>query len=358
MNRPGVIALSSHSLPAAFFTRIGLRAVRMRANGSILGNSVTMAAFITDGEREAIVNVFARRIAVCLVVLIAACSKKETSSTGTTDRSKTAQPSVAVASALEPLPAPSLSSLPGRSLVEVDFYGIICHLKSGNVRRAVLVEHNSHKALLTLPIDYENELQSFFGAAAVSTNGPEASVSIKGMALQLVGTDGRSPVSGYQKDSSFDPQVPGLGGYIPLADLQTAVTGAFPSGPVSAWFELNGGEFVSIPFKCKAKLPTDSAFREFNRYVRGTFVTSTKAKLQIKRSAAAAWQDFPLQAAYVRIKITNGDPTDPDSHFHLFAALSTDTALQIPDPVLDMTQPECKVGGIGTVPGCSNSQWP
>jgi hypothetical protein len=304
------------------------------------------------------VNVFARRIAVCLIVLIAACSKQESSSTETTDRSNKAQPGAAAAGVLEPLPAPSLSSLPGPSLVEIDFYGIISHLKSGNVRRAVLVDDSSHEALLTLPIDYENELQAFFGSAAVSTNGPEVSVSIKGMALQLVGTDGRSPISGYQKDSSFDPQVPGLGGYIPAARLQPGATGAFPAAPVSAWFELNGGEFVSIPFKCKAKLPTDSAFREFNRYVRGSFVTNTKAKLQIKRSATAAWQDFPLQASFVRIKITNGDPADPKSHFHLFAALSTDTALNIPDPVLDMTQPECKVGGIGTVPGCSNSQWP
>lgn len=305
-------------------------------------------------------NVFARGIAVCLIVLIAACSKQETSSTATTDHADKGQPAAAAAAGggLEPLPAPSLSSLPGPSLVEIDFYGIISHLKSGNVHRAVLVDDTSHEAQLTLPIDYENELQAFFGSAAVSTNGPEASVSIKGMALQLVGTDGASPITGYKKDSSFDPQVPKLGGYIPLANLRTDATGAFPSGKVSAWFELNGGKFVSIPFKCKAKLPTDSDFREFNRYVRGSFLTDTKAKLQIKRSAGAAWQDFPLQASFVRIKITNGDPEDPNSHFHLFAALSTDTALNIPDPVLDMNQPECKVGGIGTVPGCSNSQWP
>jgi hypothetical protein len=204
-------------------------------------------------------------------------------------------------------------------LVEVEFYGIICHLKSGNVHRAVLIDDSSHKALLTLPVDYENELKSFFGATAVSTNGSESSVSIKGMALRLVGTDGRPPISGFQKDSSFDPQVPGLGGYIPAAKLRSEATGTFPAGPVSAWFELNGGEFVSAPFKCKAKLPTDSAFREFNKYVRGSIFTNTKAKLQIKRSATAAWDDFPLHATRVRIKISNGDPTDPNSHFHLFA---------------------------------------
>lgn len=303
-------------------------------------------------------NVFARRIAVCLLILVAACSKQESPYTATTETSQPAPKAVATAGGvLDPLPTPSMSSVPGHSLVEVDFYGVICHLKSGNVHRAVLVDDASHKALLTLPVDYENEMKSFFGSAAVTTNGSESSVSIKGMALQLVGTDNRPPISGYQKDPSFDPQVPGLRGYIPEGKLRPEATGTFPSGHVSAWFELNGGEFVSAPFKCKAKLPSDSGYRQFNKYLRGSFFTDTKAKLQIKRSAAAAWEDFPLHASRVRIKVSNGDPTDPNSHFHLFALLSTDEGLQIKDPELEDSA-DCKIGGIGTVPGCSNSQWP
>jgi hypothetical protein len=301
---------------------------------------------------------FIRKMLVCLIVVTAACSKQESSSTATTETSPPERRPVAAAGILEPLPAPSMSSVPGLSLVEVDFYGIVCHLKWGNVHRAVLIDDASHKASLTLPVDYESELKSFFGSTAVSTNGSESSVSIKGMVLQLVGTDGRPPISGFQKDPAFDPQVPGLGGYIPAAKLTSEATGAFPTGVVSAWFELNGGEFVSTPFKCKAKLPTDSAFREFNKYVRGSFFTDTKAKLQIKRSATSAWEDFPLHASRVRIKISNGDQNDPNSHFHLFKYLSTESGLQIKDPEPDKDSAECKVGGIGTVPGCSNSQWP
>ena len=258
------------------------------------------------------------------------------------------------------LQTPTMSSVTGPALVEVEFFGVIAHVKSGNIRRAVIVNDAAHEPLLTMPKVYKAQLEALFGASAVvcHESKPECTVPIKGMTLRVVGIDDAAPFSGYQKGPNYDDLVDGLYG-MGVTNLHADVTNPFPSsnGPVAGWFELNGGEVTPTKLRCRAKFPSGN-YKQFNKFLRLSLFTRTKPRLEVKKSAAGRWLQLPLNATRVQMRISNypqnqADLTNP--HFHLFGKLN-DPEVAIPDPTPENSQ-DC-INGVGTVPGCSNSQWP
>jgi hypothetical protein len=243
-------------------------------------------------------------------------------------------------------------------LVEVEFRGIISMVTVGNMNRAILVNAHDHAPTLTMPSLYKAQLEAIFpGKVTVHPSLPECSVPINGTTLRVVGTNGIPP-NGYQA-LNFDPIVPGLQGK-GVTTLHKDVTDPFPSGvAVTAWFEMRG-ETVPTPFKCKGRFEdtpdVEESYQYFNKYVTASMFTSTRARLQIRTSAAGGWQTIPLNATRVQIRVTNNHK-DPNQwmtpHFDEFGKLNDP-----PVPVPNVIPHDACTAEAGTIPGCSNSAWP
>jgi len=253
----------------------------------------------------------------------------------------------------------SRSSLAGPSLVEVEFRGIISHVTSGNIHRAVLVSDSAHTPLLTMPISYRAQLEALFpGKVIDGDRSDECSLKIRGMTLRIVGTDGLPPVNRLQQVDFGNPPVPHLKAMY-VDPLHDDVINAFPATTdrVAAWFDLNGGEALPTKFKkCLGRFDNNPNYQEFNKFVALTMFTSTRAQLRVHTSANTEVV-LPLGATRVQMRISN-NPLDPNElkkpHFHLFKYLAKDPPNNFPNVI---PAGDC-VAEIGTVAGCSNSAWP
>lgn len=254
---------------------------------------------------------------------------------------------------------------PGRTTVEIEFRGIICHVTSGNVQRAVLVADDMHTPLLTLPISYKAQLQNAFSPDLV-IDGPrrddECSLKIKGMTLEIVGTDGLPPVNRLQHRDLDPPVIPHLYS-MGIVNLHEDVLNAFPANtnPVAAWFDLNGGDSIPTKFaRCKGRFDNtpdqEQYYKDFNKFVGLSMTTSTRAVLRVHTSANNIVA-LPLGASRLEMRISN-NPLDVNEmakpHFHLFKYLEKNPPNDFPNVI----PKEGCIKEIGTVAGCSNSAWP
>jgi len=256
------------------------------------------------------------------------------------------------------LPGPILSTLVGPTYVEVEFSGIISHVRSGSTRRAILVADASHKPRLTVASVYKTAIENVTGRTCTPhLSYAQCTVDIKGLVLRIVSSDASvpRPAPFALTDFTADPTIPHLGDF-GVNSLHTDVLDDFPdeaNTPVASWFSLNGGEAKPQPFICKGSFPSQPP-RRFNKWVTLILSTREKAELQIKTSKNAQWESIRLEARRVFFRVSN-DPDDPTKpHFHLFGKLNDPPIANFPE----VTPEQYCTEGVGTVPGCSNSTWP
>jgi hypothetical protein len=283
-----------------------------------------------------------------------------------------------------------VANLQSPSDFKVTMSGIICHALldpnagSTSARRSFVLEgdaqsHMEHVAVLFVPLPaLQAEVDALTSALRDATGHPpscpdanaknKCSVNISGVEVRIRGDADSLPVGGgvFTIEPSFECLPPHLQTVAPSATIPVAWRAAdppTPTTPVAASVEIDGGgTLASCPLQARAFFDNqnESACRQFSQKTIWRGATTGAAILELR--TGADWKKIPVpNAAGLDVRITNfpPEPVPPSSaHFHLYEKLVSATLPKITGSCTPAHLCATCSRGEGSIPGCSDTQWP
>lgn len=246
--------------------------------------------------------------------------------------------------------------------LHLSFAGLICHIfDPSHPARAVMIRGTDdmpHAAVLRVP---SSEIES--SEVPLTCSDGTCALDLTNTALRF--TDGGAqPVA--EKGGTFDTIVPHLraitGGEMSALRDDTFDEVPSPLSPVLAYLELPAGHLTTVPFEQLAAFVPDLEHRGARPFPNGVFLSGKldDPVLLVRRTGDDRWSAITFRSgALIDLRLTN-EPANgmPDSaHASLVYALSK-YPLSVQPAVQLTIGRRIHTAPFGTIPGCSDTQYP